>query len=85
MRYGTYSRTRDRGSPASRAARSRALNSAPAFVHGHRAGLGLELRLHGRVVLLAGDLAHPAAGAVTHDVDDELGRLPAGLRERREL
>lgn len=61
------------------------LELAPPLIDRHDAGLGLELGLDVGVVVLAGDLAYPAARVVTHDEDDELRVMAAGAGEDGEL
>src|SRR5712691_10199924 len=61
------------------------LELAPSFVDGHGAGLGLELGFDVGVLVLAGDLAHPAARVMADDEDGELGVVAARFGEHGEL
>ena len=61
------------------------LELAAALVDGDDPGLGLELGLDVGVLVLARDLAHPAARVVADDEDEELGVVAACLGEDAEL
>ena len=61
------------------------LELAPALVDGDDAGLGLELGLDVGVLVLAGDLAHPAASVVADDEDDEFRVVAARFGEDAQL
>ncbi len=61
------------------------LELAPALVDGDDAALGLELGLDVGVLVLAGDLANPAARVVADDEDEELRVMTACGREYGDL
>src|SRR5262249_48944223 len=61
------------------------LELAPTLVDSNDPSLRLELRLDVGVLVLAGDLADPAARMVANDEDDELGVVAARFGEDAQL